>query len=259
MADKVSKRQNAILEMIAEQGFVATDTLVRRFGVTPQTIRRDLNALSDSNRIARFHGGAGQSSLNQPYSRRVQSGVAAKRQIAEATAALIADGSSLFLNIGTTTEAVAEALLSKTGLYVITNNINVARVLSQNESFTIMLSGGQVRNHDGGVIGSEAVDFIDKFRTDFGIIGISAIDTDGSLLDYDPREVKTAQAIMRNSGKVILVTEAQKFGRRATNRLGHLHDLDALVTDTPVPSPFDALLDGGDVQTIIAGPSHTPD
>ena len=252
VSGKATKRQDAILSLIAEQGFVATETLVRRFGVTPQTIRRDLNALSETHKIARFHGGAGQANLKEPYSDRVRSGQSEKRKIAEATAALIPDGASLFLNIGTTTEAVADALLGHRDLYVVTNNINVARILSQNDSFTIMLSGGQVRNHDGGLIGAEAVSFVDNFRMDFGVIGISAIDMDGSLLDFDAREIKIAQAIMRNSGQVVLVADSSKFGRRATNRLGHLRDLDALVTDRAPEAAFSAMLREGNVDTLIA-------
>ena len=249
---KAETRQDAILALIGERGFVATEELVRRFKVTPQTIRRDLNVLSETNRIARFHGGAGQSSLHQPYSDRARSGLAAKRQIAAAAAALIPDGASLFLNIGTTTEAVAEALLEHSDLYAVTNNLHVAQILSRNSSFTIMLSGGQVRNHDGGLIGAEAVDFVNKFRTDYGIIGISAVDADGSLLDFDPREVKIAQAIMRNANHVVLVTEEQKFGRRATTHLGHLRDLDTLVTDGPIDPAHAAMLREGNVRHVIA-------
>ena len=249
---KVSKRQQAILDLIGEQGFVATDTLVRRFGVTPQTIRRDLNALSESHRIARFHGGAGGPSLHTPYRDRRQSGVAAKRSIADATAKLIPDGASLFINIGTTTEAVAEALLDHRDLFVITNNLNVARTLSANESFTIKLSGGEVRHHDGGLVGSEAVDFIDGHRADFGIIGISAVDVDGSLLEFDAREARPARAIVRNSARVILVTEHHKFGRRATNRMGSLRELDTVVTDSAVGGVFPQLLEDGGVELIVA-------
>ena len=249
---KVNARQTAILELIAEQGFVATDTLVHRFGVTPQTIRRDLSQLSETGRIARFHGGAGQAAGVRPYRDRRRSDLAAKRGIATACARRVPNGASLFLNIGTTTEAVAEALLEHSDLYIVTNSLHVARILSRNPSFTIMMSGGQVRNQDGGIVGGEAVAFMENFRADFGVIGISAIDADGTLLDHDAREVRIAQAIMRGSGQVLLVTDSGKFGRRATSRLGTLADLDVLVTDADLSPALRALTETAGVELVLA-------
>ncbi|MEP3654364.1 MAG: DeoR/GlpR family DNA-binding transcription regulator [Litorimonas sp.] len=239
-AFKPSKRQSAILNMVAQDGFVATEAMVAEFGVTPQTIRRDLNELGREGLLTRFHGGAGQakSGENLPYADRLRSGVQAKQKIAEMTASLIPDGSSLFLNTGTTTEAIAQALLDHQNLHIVTNNINVARYLSQNESFQIMLAGGQVRNHDGGVTGAGAADFVDSFRMDIGILGVSGIDEDGSLLEFDPAEIRSAQSVLRNSRKVILVADKHKFGRRAMNRMGDLLDVDMLVTDAPLDSSF---------------------
>ena len=237
---KISKRQTAILDMVAENGFVATEALVSHFDVTPQTIRRDLNELDSKGLLTRFHGGAGQakSGENAPYPDRLKTDVEGKRKIAELTASLIPDGASLFLNIGTTTEAVAEALLRRENLNVVTNNINVAKILCRNPSFQVIIAGGRVRNSDGGITGLASAEFISQFRMDFGIIGISGIDEDGNLLDFDLEEVKTARAILAGSQQVILVADQHKFGRRAMNRMGHISELDMLVTDAPVGAPF---------------------
>jgi len=250
----LSKRQHAILEMVEINGFVATEAMVSEFNVTPQTIRRDLNELNAQGLLTRFHGGAGQarSAENRPYKDRLQTGVEAKRQIAELTASLVPNGASLFLNIGTTTEAVADALLGHENLHVVTNNINVAHILSQNESFQIMIAGGQVRNHDGGIIGLTSTDFVNEFRMDIGVVGISGIDEDGALLDFDHQEVKTARTILENSRKVILVADQHKFGRRAINRMGHLSDLDVLVTDSPLIAPFDKICETANIDIHIA-------
>lgn len=249
-----SKRQTAILDMVSRDGFVATEAMVAEFKVTPQTIRRDLNELGREGLLTRFHGGAGQakSAQNQPYVDRLRSGVRAKQKIARLTASLIPNGASLFLNIGTTTEAVAQALLQHEDLHVVTNNINVAQILSTNESFNIMLAGGQVRNHDGGITGAAAVDFVDSFRMDIGIVGISGIDEDGSLLDFDPEEVRTAQSILRNSKRVILVADQHKFGRQAMNRMGTLSDLDILVTDKELRPEFSSLCRRANLEVRIA-------
>jgi len=249
-----SKRQQAILDMVELNGFVATEAMVSEFNVTPQTIRRDLNELNTQGLLTRFHGGAGQarSSENRPYKDRLQTGVEAKRQIAEMTASLIPNGASLFLNIGTTTEAVAYALLNHENLHVVTNNINVAQILSQNESFQIMIAGGQVRNHDGGIIGLSSTDFVSEFRMDIGVVGISGIDEDGALLDFDHEEVKTARTILKNSRKVILVADQHKFGRRAMNRMGHIRDLDVLVTDSPLSENFANICETANISVHIA-------
>ena len=252
-----SKRQASILDMVADFGFVATDAMVTKFEVTPQTIRRDLNELSRHGLLTRFHGGAGltQSAENPPYQARLQTDVEAKRKIAAATAALIPDGASLFLSTGTTIEAVAEALLSHKKLHIFTNNLHVAQILTRNESFQIIVACGQVRHHDGGIIGSSSEDFIREFRMDIGIVGISGVDEDGALLEFDPQEVKTAKTILQNSQKTIMVADQHKFGRRAMNLVGHMRDLNVIVTDSELESGFKTICDEADVQIVLAGAS----
>ncbi len=154
----------------------------------------------------------------------------------------IPDGASLLINIGTTTEAVAHALLKHRGLRIITNNLNVAVILSQNSNFQVVIAGGVVRSRDQGVIGEATVDFIHQFKVDYGIIGISAIDSDGTLLDFDYREVKVAQAIIANSRHVFLAADNTKFSRSAMVRLGNIDQISALFTDQPPPPAIGELL-----------------
>jgi len=187
---------------------------------------------------------------NQPYSDRLKEHTQEKMNIAQAAAMIVPNGASLFLNIGTTTEAVAKALLDHTDLHIATNNLNVAMTLCQNPSFQIMIGGGQVRNHDGGVVGHKTTQFMNDYRLDIGIIGISGIDEDGTLLDFDLAEVKTSQIIIQNSKRVILVTDASKFGRRALFRVGSLSDIDDLVTDGAVPSSYKPLCHRANVNLI---------
>ncbi len=250
----LSERQSSILALVEERGFVATEHLVATFGVTPQTIRRDINQLCELNLLQRFHGGAGPpvSTQNEPYPERQRSFPMNKRWIGQLVAEHIHDGASLFLNIGTTTEAVAEALLVRRNLHVVTNNLNVAHILSKNDSFEISLAGGIVRKKDGGVIGHSATQFISQFRLDFGVIGVSGIDPDGSLLDFDSRETETAKAIIRNSDKVMLVADHTKFGRRAMVRFGKFTDIDGLYTDEPLEEPFLSALQEAQVDIKVA-------
>ncbi len=255
------RRLQEILTIAREVGRVSVDDLATRFAVTPQTIRRDLNELCDSRRLTRVHGGAMLASgvENLAYDDRKLVSQPHKRLIGEAAARLVADNSSLFINLGTTTEEVARALGAHTGLLVITNNLQVAAGLHRHKGIDVILSGGTVRRSDGGLVGAAAVEHINQFRTDLAIIGTSAIDADGTLLDFDIREVQVSQAIIRNARRVMLVTDGSKFLRAAPARIAHLSDVDMLVTDR-LPSPaVAALCEANSVEVVEAGGPVEPD
>ncbi len=226
-------RQAEILELAKTEGRVLVEDLAQRFSVTPQTIRKDLNDLCDARVLNRIHGGAifPSGKENVRYESRRQIAAAEKQAIGRAAAALIPDNSSLFINIGTTTEAVGEALLDHRELMIITNNINVANRLRVFPSIEVVIAGGVVRGSDGGIVGEAAVDFIKQFKVDFAVIGASAIDEDGALLDYDYREVRAAQAIIANARHVILVCDSTKFERSAPVRIAHISQVNTFVTD----------------------------
>jgi DeoR family glycerol-3-phosphate regulon repressor len=231
-------RQQKLLEMARQSGRVMVEDLAARFGVTPQTIRKDLNDLCDQRLLTRVHGGAILASgvENVGYDARRVLAREEKEAIGRAAAALIPDHASLFVNIGTTTEAVARALLQHDGLMVITNNLNVASLMRGYSRLEVVIAGGVVRHSDGGIVGEAAVDFIRQFKVDFAVIGASAIDADGALLDYDYREVKVAQAIIANARTVILAADSTKFERSAPVRIGHLSQIGSFVTDRCSPA-----------------------
>ncbi|MCP4712275.1 MAG: DeoR family transcriptional regulator, partial [Planctomycetes bacterium] len=211
----IRARQAKIRHLVQAKGFATIDYLASEFGVTPQTIRRDINTLSESGLLHRYHGGAGMTSSteNVAYQERKVLCYAEKQKIAQAVARQIPDHASLFINLGTTTEAVAMALGNHSRLRVITNNLNVASILSTNKNFEVIVAGGLVRQRDCGIIGEATIDFIQQFKVDYGIIGIGGIDEDGSLLDFDYREVRAARAIIDNSRNVFLAADHTKFGR----------------------------------------------
>jgi DeoR family glycerol-3-phosphate regulon repressor len=258
----LTDRQNDIVAFARTVGRVEVDDLAIRFDVTPQTIRRDLNDLCDRRILTRTHGGAINSSSveNLSYEARRQIAAVSKRAIGAAASELITDNSSLFINIGTTTEEVARALSSRKGLVVITNNINVALMLYPNASLNVIVAGGPVRHSDGAVVGSATVDMIRQFKVDTAIIGASAIDEDGSLLDYDALEVHVSRAIIENARKVILVCDQMKVGRSAPVRIGHMSQISAFVTDRLTSAPLRAICSRHDVQLIEARPdTEEPD
>jgi DeoR family glycerol-3-phosphate regulon repressor len=232
----LSFRQTEILDIARSEGRVVVESLAERFGVTLQTIRRDLTDLSDAGLLDRVYGGAvirkGVANIGYEERRRLNDDV--KAAIARTCALSIPDNSSLFLNIGTTTEAVARELLGHRNLTVVTNNMNVANILVANESCEIMVAGGVLRRSDGGLVGDLTAQFIEQFKVDFAIIGASALDADGDLLDFDLQEVRVSKTLIRRARRTFLVADSSKFERSAPVRIASLRELDSIFTDHPL-------------------------
>ena len=250
----LAPRQQNILELVRERGYVSIDELARHFAVTPQTIRRDINQLGDAGLLRRYHGGVSLPSSveNVAYATRQVLQQQEKGRIAALVAKHIPDDASLFINLGTTNEEVARALMNHSGLRVITNNLNVAIMLSNNPSFEVIAAGGVVRGRDHGVTGQPAIDVVSQFKVDFGIIGISGIDQDGTLLDFDLQEVRVAQAIIKHSRQVYLAADYSKLGRNALVRLGHISEVGAWFTDHAPPPDLAAVMAESGVQLHVA-------
>jgi DeoR family glycerol-3-phosphate regulon repressor len=242
---KPNPRQLNLLAAVQAQGSVTVEHLAEKLGVTLQTVRRDIQRMADEGFLTRFHGGVrvpGSTVENIAHRQRENLYAEGKNRIARAVAAAVPNDCALILNIGTTTEAIARALLHHSGLRVITNNLNVATILSANPKCEVIVVGGVVRGRDQGIVGEAAVDFIRQFKVDIAIIGISAIEADGSLRDYDFREVKVSQTIISHAREVWLAADSSKFNRPAMVEVGHLSQIDRLFTDAPPPEPFPALL-----------------
>lgn len=248
-------RQLQLVEEVRSRQSASVEQLADILGVTLQTVRRDIQKLADAGLLVRFHGGVRVPSAtveNLAHTQRQVLHAEGKMRIARAIAEAIPNGCSLILNIGTTTEAVAQALLQHKGLRVITNNLNVAAILSSNADCEVIVAGGVVRTRDRGIVGEAAVDFMRQFKVDIAVIGISAIESDGSLRDFDLREVKVAQTIIGQSREVWLAADHSKFRRQAMVELARLNQIDRLFTDIPPSAPFDVLLRDAEVQCTIA-------
>ena len=245
-------RRQQILDIARESGALAVDALAERFAVTPQTIRKDLTTLCEARLLTRTHGGAKLTSRveNMSHEARRMLASEAKQAIGRAVADLVPNDASLFINVGTTNEAVAQALLQHERLLVVTNNLNVASMMRPYAQNKVIIAPGEVRSGDGAVVGEAAVEFVGQFSVDFAVIGASAIDERGALLDYDYREVSVARAIVDNARHVILAADASKHERTAPVRIGHLSRVHTFVTDRCPTSAFRRLLDGFEVRTI---------
>ena len=255
----LNERQRAILEHARLFGEVEVDPLAESFKVTPQTIRRDLNQLCNLHLLQRVHGGAlvhgGVENLG--YAARAHIAAAEKNAIGKRVAELIPNDSSIFINIGTTTEMVAKHLQEHKGLLVITNNLNVVNTLRPSKTIDVMTAGGTVRREDGGIVGETTAEFFAQFKVDYAVIGASAIEKDGSILDFDIREVRVAQAIIKNARSVILVADATKFQREAPMRIANISEMEYFVTDETPPPDFTAVCRSTDVRVEVTTANST--
>ncbi|GEK96223.1 DeoR family transcriptional regulator [Gluconobacter kanchanaburiensis NBRC 103587] len=249
----VSPRQDGIVRLVRSAGYMANEDMARHFGVAVQMIRRDVTQLAELGLLCRHHGGATPVSTveNLDYDARQILNSAAKNAIGQYAASLIPDRSSLFINIGTTTEAFARALSSHRDLRIVTNNLHVASLVSGRSDFHTVIAGGQLRPQDGAILGAAAIETLSSFHTEFGVIGISGIEEDGTLLDFDLSEIQCARTIIRNSRRVLLLADHTKFNRRPMGRVGELEDIDDLITDRPVSEAFQRRLEQAGVTLHI--------
>lgn len=247
-------RQSQIVHIVEQLGHATAEQLASQLGVTVQTVRRDIQKLASDGLLRRFHGGArsaASTTENLAHIQRESLYAQDKQRIARRIAADVPNGCSLILNVGTTAEAVARELLQHAGLRVLTNNLNIATTLTANPSCEVIVAGGVVRARDHAIIGEAAVDFVRQFKVDIAIIGISGIEVDGTLRDYDYREVKVAQTIMQHAREVWLAADSSKFNRPAMVQVGQLAQLDRLYTNATPPDPFPSMLRDADVQLIV--------
>ncbi|QUJ76734.1 DeoR/GlpR transcriptional regulator [Sulfitobacter albidus] len=249
-------RKPEIIDIARREGKVTVERLVSYFGVTPQTIRRDLTELADAGQLERVHGGAvlPSNTVNIAYNERRDLNQAAKVDIARACAAEIPNDSSVFLNIGTTTEAVARELIRHEGLLVVTNNLNIATILSGHDAISVVVTGGNLRHTDGGLVGDLAAHTIRQFRFDYAVIGCSALHAGGDILDFDIQEVSVSQTIIAQSDHVFLAADASKFDRKAPARIASLAEVDVFYTDKPPPPACATVCAAADTAVIVTPP-----
>ena len=261
---KLNKRQRDILSLAEDEGYVSVESLAETFSVTQQTIRSDINNFCDQELLTRAHGGAFYSKVhNFAYKSRKSLASDEKKEIADAVAAIIPDNSSIVLgNIystksGTTTELVAESLYLHQGLKVITNNINIVNIFVQFNNAEVWLAGGKVRNLDSAVIGINTADFIKQFKVDYAVVGVSAIDNDGALMDFDYEEVQISKAIFNHCRKLILVADDFKFDSTAPMLIGNISEVDILVTNTQPPLEIIDLCNSNNIEIVVASNSNS--
>lgn len=250
---EVTARQRRILAIVADKGFATVDALAREFDVSAQSIRRDIIRLDRAGLLQRFHGGAGprEATVRLGYAEKRSRSPEPKRLIADRLAAMVPDGASLFLDVGTTVEAVARALLGHSGLRIVTTSLPVAMVFAGHPTVEVIVAGGILRGADGSLIGDMATAALGRFRVDFAVIGFSGIDDDATLMDYDLQKVAVKQAALAAARRTIAVGEAVKLRRSALVRVASPAQLECLVTDAPPPRQVSDLFEAASVRILV--------
>lgn len=242
---ELTSRQAEILQIVGEHGYATLETLSQRFDVSVQSIRRDIIHLDKLRLLQRFHGGAGpmDSTVRLGYAEKTLRATAAKERIGRMAAQLVSDGAAVFLDVGTTAEAVASALKERPmRLHIFTNSLASAMLLAGEPDFNLHVFGGSCRGPDGSLVGARTLAEIERIHFDYAFIGFSGFAADGAVLDYDLEKIAVKQAAMRRSVRSVLVGDQSKFSRRAIATVGMPGDFSHLVTDAAPPeflqSPF---------------------
>lgn len=229
----LSGRQRDILTLIEAEGAQYIEALAARYGLTTQTIRRDINALCDLGYARRFHGGvdAPVEARNISINARAALNSLAKQRIARRVAAEIAPGSTVFMGIGSTVQFVAQALRDHDGLRVVTNNIDVALMLCEAPQIEVLMTGGQLRHNDRDVVGTDTLGFFEKFYASYAIVGAGALDASKGVLDFSYSEAQTTSTLIANSRTTFLVADVSKWTRNAAVRVVPFNKVNCLFTD----------------------------
>lgn len=231
-ADALTERQRIILSLVEERGYATIDNLAAHFGVSAQTVRRDVISLDAAGLLQRFHGGAGSIGMGQPlrlgHGQKAALGRPAKERIADAVVDLVPDGAAIFLDVGTTLETAAAALNTRRDLYVVTNSMLAAACFDVSRH-TVLVLGGTVAGHDGSLVGEETALRLTGLRLDFALIGCSAVEPSGIAMDFDLRKIAVKKAAISVSRVPMLLAAPEKFGRSARAEIAPLAHFDHIL------------------------------
>ncbi|MDH3413966.1 MAG: DeoR/GlpR family DNA-binding transcription regulator [Gammaproteobacteria bacterium] len=227
-----SQRQERIVSELKVDAALRVSDLAKRFSVTTETIRRDLDSLAEGGLIARTYGGAASTGSGEPgFNERYRRRVAERRRLAERAATLVEPGDVIMIDAGSTTTHFARRLAANGAkLTVLTNSVGVATALGSNEGIRVVLCPGDYDPHEGGVCGAETQTFLGRFHANKCFIGASGL-TDEGPSDANTDAAWVKRVMIERSKRAVLLVDVSKFGVRAADRICALEDLDDIVTD----------------------------
>jgi DeoR family transcriptional regulator, aga operon transcriptional repressor len=228
-------RLGAILQQLNEHGSVGVALLAAKLGVSEASVRRDLHLLETQKLLTRTHGGAVASGVLYELPMRYRGGQHhdAKRAIAEAATTLVpADATSVGLNGGSTTTEVARALASRSGLRVVTNALNIASELAVRSNIELVVCGGSARAESYELVGPLAELTLSNINLDIAIVGVDGVSPAAGFTTHHEVEAHTNRALVRAAGRVIVVADSSKIGKRGFARITEIATASDIVTDS---------------------------
>ncbi|GAB4383240.1 DeoR/GlpR family DNA-binding transcription regulator [Albidovulum sp.] len=250
-----SQREGEILDLVTRAGGnMRIQAIAQALDVTEETVRRNVRRLSDQGLVQKVHGGVHllKNTIELSFAERMDENPVPKMRIAAHVAALIQNGQSLFLDVGSTTAYIAEALKNHSGLFVVTNSVVVAYALAARNDNRVFIPGGELRAHDGGVFGAGVSDFMQNFRADLAILSAAAIDARTGFMLYDLEEARVTRAMMARADRRIVAADSSKFGRKAPIAVGDPAQVNMLVCEKAPPEDLARAARGWGTEIVVA-------
>ena len=232
-------------------GTARVPELAAAFDVSPMTVRRDLRMLAREGKLERVYGGAISAEEDRPFAEIAVERSEAKERIGAAAAALVQDGQTVMLDIGTTAVQVARHLRGRS-LTVITTNLAAYEELLPEPEITLILPGGMVRRDYRSLVGVIAEDSLSQLSADMAFIGTSGVDAEGSVWDTTMVEVPIKRAMMAAVDRVVLVADRHKFSMGGVVRVCGAADIDQIVTEDELPATTEMAVNEAGIEVTIA-------
>ncbi len=245
-----AQRRQEILRAV-QSGSTHVSDLAQSFGVSEMTVRRDLRELASEGKLERVHGGAVNASGEPPFEETVVEHFEAKNRIGAAAAALVRDGQTVMIDIGTTTLQAAHHLHGRS-ITVVTTSLAVYEELVPDHAIELLLPGGVVRRNYRSLVGVLAEDSLRQLKADVLFLGTSAIDERLSVWDSTMVEVPIKRAMIEAAEQVVLLADAAKFAKSGVVRVCPRGDIDHIVTDGALPPAARAAIDEAGIEVTIA-------
>ncbi|NOR63778.1 MAG: DeoR family transcriptional regulator [Rhodobacteraceae bacterium] len=250
------REQEILREVRLAGGSCRIGFLARQLKVSDETIRRNIKTLEASGLVKKVHGGVSLlgmvSVVEPPFQRRMGRNAEAKKALALKVAEMIENGDSLFLDVGSTTAFVAQALQDHQNLYIVTNSITVAQMLTGRNKNRVFLAGGELRVLDGASFGQDALSFIKRFNVKYAISSVAAINARAGFMLYDIHDADISSAAIKQAQIGIAVVDSSKFGTRAPITVQTPQAFDLLVTDAQPDEGIASMLEKNDISLEVA-------
>lgn len=224
-----AERQSKIVELIQEQGSVQVEELADKLNVSPMTIRRDLVKLQDANRVERCHGGA-VAKQEETYEDKQISHKNEKKRIARACVPFIKEGSTIFLDAGTTTYEIAKLIKDFPDIMVVTNDLEIANLLKHSR-VELILCGGVVQKSTGSTMGYYATQMLADFKFDVGFFGAASINEEFQVMTPTIDKAFLKRETRKRCRFAYLVVDVSKFYKQSMTKINDLGDYTAVITN----------------------------